>query len=328
MAADEWNAKGGLLGKKIAIHTEDEQCDPKQAATVAQKIADDPNTVFLFGHFCSGATLAAGPIYARANLPFMTTSSNPKITQQGWKNVFRGGPTDNDQGGLGVGYVIDKLGLKKFALLNDKQAFGQGVTDVAKATIESKGGTVTSYGGVEPKDVDYSAVLTKIVQAEQPDALMYCTNFPTSAGLMVKQARQLGFKGPIVGCDGYFDPTVVKTAGDVANKASDTDLVIITFPIPPYDASPGLQAFAKNFQARTGHEPRDFEVFGYDYANVAFAGIQKAGSADHQKVIETLHSATIPGIFVPEYKFDDKGDLIGSKFLLWTIEDNKIVLLK
>ena len=82
-----------------------------------------------------------------------------------------------------------KFKAKKFALLNDKQAFGQGVTEVAKATIEKAGGSVTSSGGVEPKDVDYSAVLTKIIKTENPDAIVYCTNFNTSAGLLVKQVR-------------------------------------------------------------------------------------------------------------------------------------------
>ena len=55
---------------------------------------------------------------------------------------------------------------------------------------------MTSYGGVEPKDVDYSAVLTKIIKTENPDAIVYCTNFNTSAGLLVKQVRQLGYKKP------------------------------------------------------------------------------------------------------------------------------------
>src|SRR5437588_601517 len=83
---------------------------------------------------------------------------------------------------------------------------------LARATIQKAGGTVTSFGGVEPKDVDYTPTLTKIIQTENPDALVYCTNFPTSAGLMVKQARQLGFKKPIIGCDGYFDPAMIKAA--------------------------------------------------------------------------------------------------------------------
>src|SRR6516165_6098501 len=192
LAFDEWNAKGGVLGRTLAVAPEDDACDPKQAGTVATKIADDPKNVALIGHFCSGAMLAAGPIENKVNLPTLTVTSNSKITQQGWKNLFRPFAKDTVQGRAGVAYVMRKLGAKRFAVLNDKQAFGQGVSDVAKATIEKAGGTVTSVGGVEPKDVDYSAVLTKVIKTESPDSILYCTNFPTSAGLMVKQIRQLG----------------------------------------------------------------------------------------------------------------------------------------
>ena len=158
--------------------TEDDACDPKQAGTVATKIADDAKNVVFIGHVCSGTTIAGAPIINKVNLPMVTLSSNPTITQQGFKNLFRPIANDNVQGKAGVAYVMRKFKAKKFALLNDKQAFGQGVTDVAKATIEKAGGTVTSSGGVERNDVDYTAVLTKIVKTENPDAIVYCRTSP------------------------------------------------------------------------------------------------------------------------------------------------------
>src|SRR5581483_11238116 len=168
-----------------------------------------------------------------------------RFFQPCWENLFRPIANDNVQGKAGVAFVMRKLKAKKFALLNDKQAFGQGVTEVAKATIEKAGGTVTSFGGVEPKDVDYSAVLTKIIQTEDPDAIMYCTNFNTSAGLMTRQIRQLGFTKPIIGCDGWFDPGMIKAAGDAANKVSDQQAVYVTFQVPPYDINPAVKEFAQ-----------------------------------------------------------------------------------
>ncbi|HZS34060.1 MAG TPA: ABC transporter substrate-binding protein, partial [Methylomirabilota bacterium] len=69
LAFDEWNAKGGVLGKKLTVVAEDDACDPKQAGTVATKIADDPKNVVLIGHFCSGTTLAGAPIINKVNLP-------------------------------------------------------------------------------------------------------------------------------------------------------------------------------------------------------------------------------------------------------------------
>jgi branched-chain amino acid transport system substrate-binding protein len=331
LAFDEWNAKGGVLGKKLTVVAEDDACDPKQAGTVATKIADDPKNVVLIGHFCSGTTLAGAPIINKVNLPMVTLSSNPKITQQGWKNLFRPIANDNVQGKAGVAFVMRKLKAKKFALLNDKQAFGQGVTEVAKATIEKAGGSITSFGGVEPKDVDYSAVLTKIIKTEHPDAIVYCTNFNTSAGLMVKQIRQLGYKKPVVGCDGYFDPGMPKAAGPAGDRKSDAEAVYITFQTPPY-SGPGapekVQAFAKKFKEKYNSDPAGYDIYGYDFANIVASAIQKAGSTDKEKIIETMHKSSVPGLLIPEYKFDDNGDVVNAPLYIYTVEKGQFKLVE
>jgi len=331
MAFDEWNAKGGVLGRKFTVVAEDDACDPKQASTVAQKVADDAKNVVLIGHMCSGTTLAGAPIHNKVNLPMVTLSSNPKITQQGWKNVFRPIANDNIQGKAGVAFVMRKFSAKKFALLNDKQAFGQGVIEVAKATIEKAGGSVTSLGGVEPKDVDYSAVLTKIIKTEAPDAIVYCTNFNTSAGLMVKQIRQLGYKKPVVGCDGYYDPGMPKAAGAAGDRKSDAEAVYITFQTPPYagpESPEKVKQFAAKFKAKYKADPAGYDIYGYDFANIIASAIQKAGSTDHDKIIDVMHKSAVPGLLIPEYKFDENGDVINGPLYIYTVEKGAFKLVE
>ena len=331
LAFDEWNAKGGVLGRKLAVAPEDDACDPKQAGTVATKIADDPKNVAFIGHFCSGTTMAGAPIITKTNLPMLTLSSNPKITQQGWKNLLRPVANDNVQGKAGVAFVMKKVGARKFAMLNDKQAFGQGVTEVAKATVEKAGGSVTSYGGVEPKDVDYSAVLTKIIKTENADAILYCTNFNTSAGLMVKQIRQLGYKKPVIGCDGWFDPGMVKAAGAAANHVSDAEAVYFTFQAPPYvgaEAPDPVKQFAAKYKAKYGSDPNGYEVYGYDIGNIVASAIQKSGGTDKQKILDVLHKQGIPGVLIPEYKFDENGDVINAPLYIYTIDKGAFKLVE
>jgi branched-chain amino acid transport system substrate-binding protein len=238
---------------------------------------------------------------------------------------------DNVQGKAGVAYVMRKFQAKKFALLNDKQAFGQGVTDVAKATIEKAGGSISSYGGVEPKDVDYSAVLTKIIKTENPDAIAYCTNFNTSAGLLVKQARQLGFKKPLIGCDGYYDPGMPKAAGAAGDRKSDREAVYFTFQTPPY-SGPGapdkVKAFAEKFKAKYKTDPAGYDIYGYDYANIVANAIQKAGSTDKDKIIDVLHKSAVPGLLIPEYKFDENGDVINGPLYIYTVDKGTFKLVE
>jgi branched-chain amino acid transport system substrate-binding protein len=280
---------------------------------------------------CSGTTLAGSPIINKVNLPQVTLSSNPKITQQGWKNLFRPIANDNIQGKAGVAYAMRKFKAKKFALLNDKQAFGQGVTEVAKATIEKGGGSVTSFGGVEPKDVDYSAVLTKIIKTENPDAIVYCTNFNTSAGLLVKQVRQLGYKKPVIGCDGYYDPGMPKAAGTAGDMKSDAEAVYITFQTPPY-SGPGapdkVKAFAEKFKAKYKNDPAGYDIYGYDFANIVANAIVKAGSTDKDKIIDVMHKSSVPGLLIPEYKFDDNGDVINGPLYIYTVDKGNFKLIE
>ncbi len=331
LAFDEWNAKGGVLGRKLVVAPEDDACEPKQAGPVAQKIADDSKNVVLIGHFCSGTTLAGGPIISKTGLPMLTLSSNPTVTKQGWNNLFRAVANDAVQGKAGVAYVMRKMGAKKFAMLNDKQAFGQGVTEVAKATVEKAGGSVTSYGGVEAKDVDYSAVLTKIIKTENPDAILYCTNFNTSAGLMVKQARQLGFKKPIIGCDGWFDPGMIKAAGAAANMASAAESVLVTFQAPPYagpEAPDSVKQFAAKYKAKYGSDPNGYEVYGYDVGNIVANAIIKAGAADRSKIVDVLHKQGVPGVLIPEYKFDEFGDVVNGPLYIYTVDKGAFKLVE
>jgi branched-chain amino acid transport system substrate-binding protein len=96
LAMDEWNEKGGVLGRKIIVAAEDDACDPKQTGPVATKIADDPRNFAFIGHFCRGTTLAGAP---KVNLPVITRSSNPSITQQGWKTSCELSPMTTSRGG-------------------------------------------------------------------------------------------------------------------------------------------------------------------------------------------------------------------------------------
>jgi branched-chain amino acid transport system substrate-binding protein len=324
MAFDEWNAKGGVLGKQLVLKPEDDQCEPKQAGTVAVKIADDPKNVMLLGHFCSGAMLAGGPAYARVNLPVITLTTNRAITQQGWKNLFRPFPRDIVQGPAAVEFPMRKFGAKKFALINDKSAVAVGITDVAAEFLQSRGGTVTSTNGVEAKDVDYSAVLTKIIQVEAPDVILYCANSNTSNGLATKQMRALGYKGLIAGCDGYLDPGYLKSAEDAAWKKSDTEAVYFPFQVPPYkgpDAPKAVAEFGEKYKAKFNTEPFNVEVFGYDVGNIVANTLTTAGSTDHQKVIDTLHNLGTKGVLIPEYKFDANGDVTGAPMFIYTVDD-------
>jgi branched-chain amino acid transport system substrate-binding protein len=148
---------------------------------------------------------------------------------------------------------------------------------------------------------------------------------------MVKGARQLGFKKPIIGCDGWFDPGMVKAAGAAANKASDAEAVYFTFQAPPY-AGPGapdaVKQFAAKYKAKYGNDPNGYEIYGYDVGNIAASAIQKAGAADKLKIIDVLHKQGVPGVLIPEYKFDENGDVVNAPLYIYTIDKAAFSLIE
>ncbi|HVI84863.1 MAG TPA: ABC transporter substrate-binding protein, partial [bacterium] len=192
------------------------------------------------------------------------------------------------------------------------------------------GGSITSTGGVEPKDVDYTPVLTKIIKTENPDAIVYCTNFPTSAGLMLKQIRGLGFQKPVIGCDGWFDPAMIKAAGSTGNMSSAQNAAYVTFQAPPYsgdEAPAGVKAFAAKYKAKFGSDPNGYEIYGYEHGNIMLAAIKAAGSTDKQKIIDVLHQQAVPGILIPSYRFDANGDVVNAPLYIYTVSNGQFKLV-
>lgn len=320
MATDEWNAKGGVGGKQVELVVLDDACDPKQASNTAAKLIDTPGLVAAFAHMCSGTTMVGAPLFFKAGIPEITISSNPKITQQGWTNLIRPQPNDNIQGAVMAQVMVQNLGIKKWAVYNDKQAFGQGVSEVFANKVKELGGTVTSTGGVDPKDTDFSPVLTTVATTN-PDGFYFGTNFPTAAGLIVKQARQLGYKWQFAGPDGTFDPAMVKAAGNDAIEG-----FVSSFQVPPYDSTQKLKDFSAAYNKKYGKDPEGYAVYGYDVANMLYSVIQKVGT-DKPAIIKALHEGGYKGIMSDDYKFDANGDMLEAPLYLYTVHTGKFDLL-
>ena len=107
LAVADINAAGGVLGQQVQLITADDSCDPEQAVAAARKLVSQ-GVIFVVGHFCSGASIAASEIYEAAGvLQISPTSSNPMLTELGRANVFRVAPRDDASGILAGNYLAD-----------------------------------------------------------------------------------------------------------------------------------------------------------------------------------------------------------------------------
>ncbi len=101
-AADAINAAGGINGKQIKLSMEDDQCDPKQAVSIANRIVAN-GIKFVDGHACSGSSIPASAVYAEGGVMMMSpASSNPVMTDdaaaKGWTTIMRLYTRDDAQG--------------------------------------------------------------------------------------------------------------------------------------------------------------------------------------------------------------------------------------
>lgn len=320
LVVKEINAKGGILGKQVELLVEDDACKPELATNTATKLVSQKADIVV-GHICSGATKAALGIYKDAKIIAISPSAtNPELTQSGqYPNFYRTIASDDAQAQLEVDFAINKLKVKKFAVLHDKGDYGKGLAEYAKKFIEdSKKATVVLFEGITPGAVDYSAVVQKI-KKEGAEAVIFGGYHPEASSI-VAQMRKKGMKTIFISDDGVKDDTFIKVAGKYAEGVYATG---------PKDVSKNPLAIAANeaHKKAYGSDPGAFFLNAYAATQAILNAIQKAGSTDYEaigKALQTQYAETPLG----KIKFDKRGDAIGVGFSVYQVRKGVYVEVK
>ena len=192
MAVADINAAGGVLGKKLALDVEDDACDPKQARSVAEKIAG-AKIPFVAGHYCSSSSIPASEAYADGNVLEITpASTNPLFTERKLWNVARVCGRDDQQGLVAAQYIAKNFKGKNIAILNDKTTYGKGLADETKKALNKAGITEKMYESYNKGDKDFNAIVSRL-KLDNID-LVYVGGYHQEAGLILRQMRDQGLK--------------------------------------------------------------------------------------------------------------------------------------
>ncbi|MBA8822479.1 branched chain amino acid ABC transporter substrate-binding protein [Ochrobactrum sp. P6BS-III] len=321
IAIRQVNEAGGIHGEKVVLQRDDDNADPKQGTLIAQKHCDNAAMMGVVANFNSGVTIPSSDVYHRCDLPQVTNASNPKVTQSGYKNLFRPIANDLSQGSAPADYAVKTLKAKAAAVVHDKQAFGQGVAEVFRDTFTKDGGKVTSFSGVTQTDVDFSALLTSI-RSENPDVIYFGGVMP-AVGLFVKQAREFGIKATIFAADSAFAPDFINGAG-----AENAEGAIVSFQAPPYDSSPELEAFAKSYKDAFGEDAGPYSAYGYVEASVILEAMKKLPAPLSRKAISEEIAKTNLKTMVGTVSFKPDGELNTPFIFLYKVEGGKFALVK
>jgi len=316
LAVDEANAKKIKLGGKtvnFVMMSEDDQADPKLGPTIAQKFAD-AKVAGVVGHLNSGVSIPASAVYNQAGIPMISGSAtNPKLTEQGFKTIFRTVARDDQQGPAIAAYIANDLKLKKVAIADDATAYGEGLANEVEKTLKAAGVQIVTREKTNDKATDFKAILTKI-KGRNPDAVFY-GGMDATGGPMLKQARELGIKATFAYGDGACTAEMNKLAGDKAAEG----MICSQAGIPTQMAS---KAFVDAFNAKYG-EIKQYAPYYYDGANLLIAAMQKADSPDPAKYLPELHKISYDGA-TGHVEFDDKGDRKDAEITIFQMKNGKV----
>jgi branched-chain amino acid transport system substrate-binding protein len=289
LAVDEINNAGGVLGgRKFTLLTEDDQSRPDQASNAVLKLITQDEVVAVLGEVASSRSLAAAPIAQRYKIPMITpASTNERVTEAG-DYIFRVCFIDPFQGEVLAKFAYNDLNARKAAVLKDiQQDYSVGLTDSVVKTFTALGGQVFDPVSYSSGDTDFKAVLTNI-RSLRPDVI-FATGYYIEAAIIVRQARELGMRMPILGGDGWVGEPLKNGREALANT-------YISNHYSGDNPDPVVQTFEQSYRAKFGHAPDSIAALGYDAVKVLADAITRAGSTDGVKVRDALATADVAGV--------------------------------
>lgn len=321
MAIDQINAKGGIGGKvKINPLVKDGgtvaagQYDPAQAATNMKQFVADSSVMGVVGPQMSGSGKAMSPIASQASLVLITpASTNPDITDPQYASQYRPGgkaiyfrtvTTDAYQGPFMANFAVEKLNLKNVYVVDDTGAYGEGIANSFEAQAKKKGITILGHDKLDPKESDYTTILTKI-KGMNPDGLYY--GGVQQAGVkLAKQAFDVFPKIAKMGGDGMYSTSFPHDAGQAAEGW------YASIAAPDTIDQPEAKDWIGQYKQKFNKDPQDYAITSYDGVLVLADSIERimqdGKPLTRENVEAYMLTSSLPTI-QGTIAFDDNGDV-------------------
>jgi len=317
LAVKEWNARGGVLGKPITLVFADDQGDPAAGAEAYARLINRDRVSAVVGTIMSKVSVAGAPICQAAHVPMISpTSTNPKVTRVG-DYIFRACFIDPFQGLLGARLAIGALKSRNAACLFDEgNDYTRGLSQFFQTQYTAMGGRITGFESHATGTTDFRAQLTRLL-AGGPD-LLYISDYYNDTAVIVRQARDLGFMGPIVGGDGWDSPKYAEVGGDATENTYFTNHFALD------DPDPAARAFVRRYRAQFGGAgPDALAVLAYDSANLMLDAVRRAGRDDGPAIRDALR-ATDAATVCGRVRFDEERNPVKSGVILRLVNGRQV----
>jgi branched-chain amino acid transport system substrate-binding protein len=320
LAVDEWNQKGGVLGKKIEVLEADDQGNPQIGVAAAEKVVADGAVMGAVWGITSVTCIPASEILDRGNMILITPGcTNPKVTDRGLKSVARVCARDDFQGPAGAVFLINDLKKKKIAVFDDGTTGPRGAADAFDGKAKALGATVLRYV-IRAGDKDFRPVLGTI--PKDVDSI-YASIWAPDAALMAKQLPDVGLDVRMLGPDGQYETVDYVQASGGAAEGN-----YVTFLVPDIRKLPTAASFVKAFDAKYG-SISSYGPLAYEAANILLTAIQKVGKEDRAAIRDAVRATKgYTGILGQPVTFNEKGDIDAQNVYIYQVKGPDFVQMQ
>jgi branched-chain amino acid transport system substrate-binding protein len=295
LAVKEINAAGGINGSQIDFIVHDSQYKMDVTAQTAKQFVEQDKVPLFIGYTDTDSVLASGPTFQNAKIPFITVgATSPKIPTQVGDMMFLACFGDNVQAAVGAEYSFKTFGKNAYFLWDKGVEYTTLLGGYFKSRFTELGGTIALDDSYDDKATDFSSQITKIKALNPQPDFYYVAAMPYNIGPLVKQFRDAGITGPIVGGDGYDTPDLVKVAGAAAENVYFTTHALMD----ATGGTDGIKKFMTAYKAEYGNDPENaFAALGYDTVYLLADAVKRAGGTDSAAVKSAIESTKdFPGI--------------------------------
>lgn len=331
LAVKQANDSGAVPGWKLEVSAKDDEAKPDVGKNAATALAADKDVVGVVGTLNSSVSQSVQPVLAAAKITQVSpANTNPSLTQgANWKTspartyptYFRTCTTDAIQGPFAARYMFNKAGIKKVATIHDKKAYGQGLVETFSDEFKKLGGQVVAAQTINPDDVNFSAVISKVKPAG-PAAVYYGGEYP-QAGPLSQQMKAAGLNVPLMGGDGIFDPKYISLAG----KTSEGDLA--TSVGAPTETLDTAKKFVADYNAAGYKDPyAAYGAYAFDAANAIINALKtslkdaKDAESGRQPTVDAMGSVNFDGV-TGKVAFDKYGDTTSKVLTVYKVQSGK-----
>ena len=315
LAIDDFNAKGGVLGKQVEAIVYDEKGDETEAVNAYNKLVENDKVVAIVGDVTTTPTLAVAQAAQESGIPMISASASAQAVTETGENIFRACFIDPYQGELMAKYA-EAQGAKTYAMLyDDTNDYSVGVAEAFAETAATLGLTETTVQTYQNGTPDFNSQLTEIKDVD-PDVLFIPVYYEDLA-LITVQAKEKGIESTLIGADGW---------DGVLGKLDDTNKDALNGAFycsqyAPDSTEVAVQEFISRYTTLNGDAPTMFALLGYDAMSLMLNAIETAGSTDYAAIITAMNATDYTGL-TGSMTFDENRNPVKSAVIL-TFEDGK-----